>query len=167
MTGPAKPQAPRNMIVRDASAFLWAVLEQPGAASLGAAALALCPGEMAVPKREDILRHMLFVAVAVLCEAASVRLFGEPAAAAAALAVEPRDIVQSAERAIAAIERASVQELAEAHAYFLAPCWSGALVDERRSLAELCFGVARFMIDCARQCADEQGCPSPEQARPE
>jgi hypothetical protein len=148
-------QEAENSIVREASVFLWTVLERTGSPSLRDAALALYPGRLAVPKPEDTLRYMLHVAVAVLCDAAGVRLTGEQAPSPAADSIEPTEIVQSAERAIAAIEWASWEELAEAHSYFLAPSWSRALVERRPLLADLAFGVVRFMIDCAWQWTDE------------
>jgi hypothetical protein len=146
--------------VRDASVFLWTVLERAGSPSLREAAMALYPGGLAVPKLEDMLRHVLRVAVAVLCDAAGVRLTGEPAPSPAADGIEPTEVVQSAERAVAAIERASWEELAAAHSYFLAPPWSRELVERRPLLADLSFGVVRFMIDCAWQWVDER-LPSP------
>jgi hypothetical protein len=111
-----------------------------------------------------MLRHLLRVAVAVLCDTASVRLTGEPRPSPAANSIGPSEVVQSADRAIAAIERASWKELAEAHSYFLAPPWSRELVEQRPLLGDLGFGVVRFMIDCAWQWTDEH-LPPPRNAR--
>jgi hypothetical protein len=117
--------------------------------------MALYPDGFAVPKPEDTLRHMLHVAVAVLCDAASVSLTGEPSFSVVADSIVPTEIAESAERVVKAIEEATWEELAQAHSYFLAPPWSQALIEQRPLLADLAFGVARFMIDCAWQWADE------------
>jgi hypothetical protein len=155
MVGPPPSQDPQNVVVRDASAFLWTVLERAGSPILRDAAMALYPGGWAVPKPEDMLRHMLHVAVAVLCDAASIRLTGEPAPSPVADSTGTPALVRSAGRVVAAIEQASWEELAAAHSYFLAPPWSRALIEQRPLLADLAFGVTRFMIDCAWQWADE------------
>jgi hypothetical protein len=120
------------VVVRDASAFLWTVLEHAGSPTLRDAAMALYPGGPAVPKPEDMLRHMLRVTVAVLCDAASVRLASEPAPSPVVDTIGSTEIVQSAGRVVAAIEQASWEEL-----------------------ADLAFGVTRFMIDCAWEWAGE------------
>jgi hypothetical protein len=156
MAGPSTPEDPKSLVVREASAFLWTVLEYVGSPTLGAAALALYPGGLAVPKPEDALRHMLRVAVAVLCDAASVRVTGEPAPLPTAVeSIKPSQVIQSAERVVAAIEEATWEELAEAHSYFLAPPWSSALSVRRPLMTDLALGVVRFMLDCAWQWADE------------
>jgi hypothetical protein len=158
VAGPPPRQEPENTVVRDASVFLWTVLERAGSPSLREAAVALYPGGPAAPELEDMLRHVLRVAVAGLCDAASVRLTGEPPPAPAddgIGSVGAAEVARSAERVVSAIERAAWEELAEAHSYFLAPPWSRELAERRPSLAGLAFSVVRFMIDCAWQWADE------------
>jgi hypothetical protein len=157
MVGPPSPD-PQSPVVREASAFLWTVLERAGSPSLRDAATMLYPGELTVPKPESVLRHMLLVAVAILCDSTSVRLTSESATLRAAEGMRPTDVVQSAERVVAAVEQGSLQELAEAHAYFLAPPpWSRELVEQQPLLTDLAFGVVRFMIECALECAVNRG----------
>jgi hypothetical protein len=102
-----------------------------------------------------MLRHMLSVAAAILCDSASVHVTGEPPTDASE-DIDPAEIVQSAERAIAAVERASLLDLAEARVHFLAPQWSEKLVEERPLLADLAFGIVRFMLKCATDCSAER-----------
>jgi hypothetical protein len=154
MAAPSIPDDPQSRVVREASAFLWTVLEHGGSPTLRDAALALYPGGLAVPKAEDTLRHMLRVAVAVLCDSGSVRVIGEPAPVATE-SIGPTEVIRSAERVVVAIEEATWDELAEAHSYFLAPPWSRALNEQRPLLTDLALGIIRFMLDCAWQWADE------------
>jgi hypothetical protein len=130
-------------------------LERGGSPILREAAIALYPGGLGVPKPEDTLRHILRVALAVLCDSASIRITGEPAPSPIADSTGPADLIESAERVITALEQATWVELAAAHSYFLAPPWGRALAEERPLLTDLAFGIVRFMIDCAWQWADE------------
>jgi hypothetical protein len=155
MAGRPAAEGPQAGVVREASAMLWTVLEHGGSPVLQDAAMALYPAEVAVPKAEDTLRHMLRVALAVLFDSASVPVSGEPAAAPVADSAWPAQLVESAERVVAALEQATWVELADAHSYFLAPPWGRALSEQRPLLTDLAFGVVRFMIDCAWQWADE------------
>jgi hypothetical protein len=155
-------------LLREASALLWTILEHGGSPILRDAATALYSCGPAVPRPEDTLRHMLHVALAVLCDSASIAVAGEPAPLVAG-SITPSQLVASAERVIEALEEASWVELADAHSYFLAPPWSWTLAIERPLLADLAFGIARFMIDCAWQWTDERLPPprvKPERFRP-
>ena len=149
MHRPSLSQEPQNIIVREASAFIWAVLEVAGSPSLRDAAMALHPAELTVTMPGDRLRHMLFVAVATLCDQASQHVCRAAATEPGSDGFGAIPMVRSARRLVAAVQQASPQELAQAHAYFLAPPWSGELVKRRPVLADLSFGVARFMIECA------------------
>jgi hypothetical protein len=141
--------------VREASVLLWTILEHGGSPILRDAATVLYPGGLALPKPEDTLRYMLHVALAVLCDSASIPVTGEPAPSVAG-SITPSQLVASAERVIEALEEASWVELADAHSYFLAPPWGRALAEERPLLADLAFGIVRFGIDCAWQWMDER-----------
>jgi hypothetical protein len=160
MAGP-RAEGPQNPLVREASALLWTILEHGGSPILRDAAMALYPGGLAVPKPEDTLRHMLHVALAVLCDSASIPVTGEPASSPVADSTEPAQLIDSAERVVRALEQATWVELAAAHSYFLAPPWGRALAEERPLLTDLAFGIVRFMIDCAWQWADEH-LPAPQ-----
>jgi hypothetical protein len=143
-------QEPQNVVVRELSAFLWAVMEIAGSRSLRDAAKALFPRQRIEPTLRDRLQHMLLVAAATLCNSASEFPAATAATPTAARRLPVGDIVQSAHRSIAAVQHASAKELAEAHAYFLAsPPWWDELATPRTELADLSFGVARFMIECA------------------
>jgi hypothetical protein len=141
-------QEPQNVVVRELSAFLWAVMEIAGSRSLLDAANALFPRERVEPTLRDRLHHMLLVAAATLCNSASELPAATAATPTAAKRLPVAGIVQSAHGSIAAVQQASAKELAEAHAYFLAPPWWDELATQQTELAELSFGVARFMIEC-------------------
>jgi len=136
-------QEPQNDVVRELGAFIRTVLDVAEPRSLRDAALTLFPDDL--PSLQDRLPHMLLVAAATLCDSASLELAGNERTAAA-------EIVQSAQAAVAAVQRASARELAEAHGYFLAPPWRDELAAQQLELADLSFGVARFMIECASDC---------------
>jgi hypothetical protein len=142
-------QEPQNVVVRELSAFLWAVMEIAGSRSLFDAAEALFPRERIAPTLCGRLQHMLLVAAATLCNSASEFSAATAATPSAARRLPVADIVQSAHDSIAAVQHAAAKELAEAHAYFLAPPWWDELATEQTELADLSFGVARFMIECA------------------
>jgi hypothetical protein len=139
-------QEPQNAVVRELSAFIWMVMEVAEPRTLRDAALALFPDEPVAPTLRDRLEHMLLVATATLCDSASLDLAGTETTTTAA------DIAQSAQEAVAAVQRAAARELAEAHAYFLAPPWRDELAEQQLELADLSFGIARFMIECASDC---------------
>jgi hypothetical protein len=146
-------QEPDNVVVRELGAFVRMVVEAAGSRSLQDAAAALFPQERVAPALSDRLRHMLLVAVATLCDSAGPGPTDDDdddddddTATAA------EDIVRSAQCSIAAVQQAASAELAEAHAYFLAPPWRGELAAQQAELADLGFGVARFMIECASEC---------------
>jgi hypothetical protein len=149
---PSQHYAPQGAVVRNASAFIWAVLVAAGSPSMREAAMMLHGSAPPATRRGDPLRHMLFVAVAVLCDQASRGSSGEAAASPAADGLCCAELVRSAQRLIASVEQASSQDLAGAHAYFLAPPWRHAFVEQWPWLADLSFGVARFMIECAWEC---------------
>jgi hypothetical protein len=155
MAEPSTTEGSPNAIITEATAFLRTVLERASSRTLGEAAFSLYPGRLLRPKPEDMLRHMLSVAAAILCDSASVHVTGEPPTDASE-DIDPAEIVQSAERAIAAVERASLLDLAEARVHFLAPQWSEKLVEERPLLADLAFGIVRFMLKCATDCSAER-----------
>jgi hypothetical protein len=141
----SRRREPQNTIVRELSTFIRTVMEVAEARALREAALVLLPDERVAPALRDRLHHMLSVAVATLCDSASLNPAGDEIAATS-------DLVQSAQAAVASVERASSRELADAHAYFLAPPWRDEVAQEQRELADLSFGVARFMIECASEC---------------
>jgi hypothetical protein len=144
-----------NAIITEASAFLRTVLERAGSRHLGEAAFLLDPGRFLKPKPEDMLRHILYVAAAILCDSAGVQVTDEPPVDAPEN-IESADIVHSAERTIAAIETASLLDLTEARVHFLEPQWSEKLREERPLLADLALGILRFMLKCATDCSVER-----------
>jgi hypothetical protein len=155
MAEPSAGEGSPNAVITEASAFLRTVLERAGSRPLGEAAFALYPGRRVRPKPEDMLRHMLYVAAAILCDSASVQVTREPPGDAPG-DINPAEIVQSAERAIAAFERASLLDLTEARVHFLAPQWSDELLKHRPLLADLALGIVRFMLKCATDCSAER-----------
>jgi hypothetical protein len=155
MAEPSTAEGWPNAIITEATAFLRTVLERAGSRPLGEAAFSLYPGRLLRPKPEDMLRHMLSVAAAVLCDAAGVEVTGEPPIDAPE-DIDPGEIVQSAERVIAAVERASLLDLAEARVHFLEPQWSEKLREQRPLLADLALGIVRFMLKCATDCSAER-----------
>jgi hypothetical protein len=155
MAEPSTAEGSPNAIITEASAFLRTVLERAGSRPVGEAAFLLYPGRLVRPKPEDMLRHMLYVAAAILCDAASVQVTGEPPVDAPE-DIDPAEIVQAAERAIAALETASLLDLTEARVHFLEPQWSEELLKQRPLLADLALGILRFMLKCATDCSAER-----------
>jgi hypothetical protein len=155
MAEPSTAEGSPNAVIIEATAFLRAVLERAGSRPLGEAAFLLYPGRLVRPKPEEMLRHMLSVAAAILCDAAGVEITGEPPIDTPA-DIDPAEVVQSAERAIVALEAASLLDLTEARVHFLEPRWSEELLKQRPLLADLALGIVRFMLKCATDCSAER-----------